>query len=196
METTTHQPGRGSGGGPKTEEGKRRVSLNALKHGFTAAAPHALEVLDFEPGVEFEPILEKAQAYFRPANRYGGGTRPPDSALLVEARAPGAVGGPQHRAQPLQAASGPLRLRSAEVRKAGRSPIAPRAPRFGEDAKMQRDLNQQNKLRHAQPTRKFVFKQPVFSSKTNFGSYWRCGVCSPLLGPNNLSRNICLPASV
>jgi hypothetical protein len=60
--------GSGNGGGAKTEEGKRRVSLNALKHGFTAEAPHVLETLDFEPGVEFHPILEKAQAYFRPAN--------------------------------------------------------------------------------------------------------------------------------
>jgi hypothetical protein len=60
--------GRGSGGGPKTEEGKRRVSLNALTHGFTAQAQHVLEALDYEPGAEFGPILEKAQAHFRPAN--------------------------------------------------------------------------------------------------------------------------------
>jgi len=60
--------GRGNGGGPKTEEGRRRASLNALKHGFRAEAPHALESLDFEPGVEFQPILEKAQAHFRPAD--------------------------------------------------------------------------------------------------------------------------------
>lgn len=60
--------GRGNGGGPKTEEGKRRVSLNALKHGFTAEAQHVLETLDFEPGAEFQPILEKAQAHFQPDN--------------------------------------------------------------------------------------------------------------------------------
>ncbi|MDO8589622.1 MAG: hypothetical protein Q7T82_21565 [Armatimonadota bacterium] len=58
----------GKGGGPKTEEGKRRASLNAMKHGFNAEAPHALEALDFEPGVEFRPILRKARGYFRPAN--------------------------------------------------------------------------------------------------------------------------------
>ena len=42
---------------------------------------------------------------------------------------------------------------------------APRDAGPGEDSKMQRDLNQPNKLRHAQPTRKFVLKQPVFGSK-------------------------------
>jgi hypothetical protein len=64
----TNGPGQGVGGGPKTEEGKRRVSLNAVTHGFTAEAPHVLEALDFEPGVEFQPILEKATAHFLPTD--------------------------------------------------------------------------------------------------------------------------------
>ena len=48
----------------------------------------------------------------------------------------------------------------------------------GQDTKMQRDLNSPNKLRHAQPTRKFVRKQPVFSSEQTWrktethGSEW------------------------
>jgi hypothetical protein len=58
----------GTGGGPKTEDGKKRASLNPMKHWFYAEARHALEALDFEPGVEFQPILEKARDYFQPAN--------------------------------------------------------------------------------------------------------------------------------
>ena len=60
--------GQGNGGGPKTEEGKRRASLNSLTHGFRAESLHAMEALDFEPGVEFGPILEKALASFQPAD--------------------------------------------------------------------------------------------------------------------------------
>jgi hypothetical protein len=60
--------GQGKGGGPRTEEGKMRVSQNALKHGFRAEAPHTLNALDYEPGAEFEPMLEKAKEYFQPTN--------------------------------------------------------------------------------------------------------------------------------
>ena len=60
--------GQGNGGGPKTEEGKRRASLNSLTHGFRAESTHAMDALEFEPGVEFRPILEKAQASFQPAD--------------------------------------------------------------------------------------------------------------------------------
>jgi len=60
--------GQGNGGGPKTEEGKNRSSLNAMQHGFYAEAPHALESLDSEQGVEFQPVLEKARGCFQPAD--------------------------------------------------------------------------------------------------------------------------------
>ena len=60
--------GQGHGGGPKTDEGKRRSSLNSLTHGLTAESDQALETLEYEPGVEFQPILEEAREYFKPAN--------------------------------------------------------------------------------------------------------------------------------
>ena len=64
----TNGLGQGRGGGPKTEEGKRRVSLNSLRHGLRAESPQALGALDYVPGAEFGPILEEARACFRPAN--------------------------------------------------------------------------------------------------------------------------------
>jgi hypothetical protein len=68
LTTNNQQPITVRRGGPRTEEGKRRASLNALKHGFYAEAPHAMDSLDFEPGVEFGPVLEKARACYQPEN--------------------------------------------------------------------------------------------------------------------------------
>ena len=55
-------------GGPKTEEGKKRSSLNALKHGLTARSPQALNVPEGETGVEFDWILRRMRRYYRPAD--------------------------------------------------------------------------------------------------------------------------------
>jgi hypothetical protein len=60
--------GQGHGGGPKTDEGKRRASLNSLRHGLAAESDHAMEALEYEPGVEFQPMLDEAPEYFMPAN--------------------------------------------------------------------------------------------------------------------------------
>jgi len=55
-------------GGPKTPEGKRRVSLNALKHGLTAESPQASQFVAEQIGVEYESILEEMRAYYQPTD--------------------------------------------------------------------------------------------------------------------------------
>ena len=52
--------------GPKTTKGKRRSSLNALKHGLRARAPHAVAAIEGDCRVEFQPYLDKAKAYYQP----------------------------------------------------------------------------------------------------------------------------------
>jgi len=52
--------------GPKTAEGKKRSSLNALKHGLHASAPHAVAAVESDCRVEFQPYLDKALAYYQP----------------------------------------------------------------------------------------------------------------------------------
>jgi len=54
--------------GPKTEEGKRRSSLNALKHGLTAKSRQAFDAMADESPIDFDPILETMRAHYRPAD--------------------------------------------------------------------------------------------------------------------------------
>ena len=55
-------------GGPVTEEGKKRSSLNALKHGLNARSRHAHEHMARETGIEYNAIVEEMYMHFRPAN--------------------------------------------------------------------------------------------------------------------------------
>jgi hypothetical protein len=57
-----------NGGGPKTAEGKKRSSLNALKHGLIAKSPHVLEVVAEQFYVPFEPILDEMRRHYYPTN--------------------------------------------------------------------------------------------------------------------------------
>ena len=54
--------------GPNTDEGKKRVSLNALKHGLTARSPQALAAMEERSAVRFQPVLESVLAYYAPAD--------------------------------------------------------------------------------------------------------------------------------
>jgi len=54
--------------GPNTPEGKKRSSLNALKHGLHARAPHALQLVAEQYHVDFEPILEKLRRHYCPCD--------------------------------------------------------------------------------------------------------------------------------
>ena len=51
-------------GGPKTPEGKRRVSLNAMKHGLTASSNQGLERIAETIGTDFETILDLMRTYY------------------------------------------------------------------------------------------------------------------------------------
>lgn len=55
-------------GGPATAEGKRKSSLNALKHGLTAQSPHALERIAEDAGVTFEEVLAEMVRHYQPAD--------------------------------------------------------------------------------------------------------------------------------
>ena len=55
-------------GGPRTPEGKKRSSLNALKHGLHAQSPHALDKVSEAHGVPFDEILEEMTRHYRPAD--------------------------------------------------------------------------------------------------------------------------------
>lgn len=53
-------------GGPKTPEGKRRSSLNAMKHAMFATSEQAMEALKEEIGRNFEDLLQELRAHFKP----------------------------------------------------------------------------------------------------------------------------------
>ena len=61
-------PTRRPGGGPKTEEGKKRSSLNALKHGLKARSPQAYERMVEEIGYGYDQIVEEMYRHFCPAD--------------------------------------------------------------------------------------------------------------------------------
>ena len=52
--------------GPRTEEGKKRSSLNAMKHGLTAQSAHALERLAEELHVNSREIHERMRLHYQP----------------------------------------------------------------------------------------------------------------------------------
>jgi hypothetical protein len=58
------------GGGPRTEEGKNRVSLNALKHGLSARSPQALSAIaqECESEAAFEEIFSAISDYYCPSD--------------------------------------------------------------------------------------------------------------------------------
>jgi hypothetical protein len=55
--------------GPRTEEGKRRSSLNSLRHGMRAESPQALQAIEQEIGVTFDEIHQEMREHFRPADK-------------------------------------------------------------------------------------------------------------------------------
>ncbi len=63
-------------GGPRTAAGKRRSSINALRHGLTATSPQALEAIAQACKASFTEILEEISNHYRPAD--------PIEARLVE----------------------------------------------------------------------------------------------------------------
>jgi len=65
MHTTTSRKGIG---GPRTPEGKRRVSINALKHGLCAESPQGLQEVARMIGRQFEDILGEMLAHYHPAD--------------------------------------------------------------------------------------------------------------------------------
>ena len=52
--------------GPRTPEGKKRSSLNSLKHGLTAQSAHALHEVAEQCGVPFDDILEEMNRHYQP----------------------------------------------------------------------------------------------------------------------------------
>ena len=55
--------------GPNTEEGKRKVSLNALKHGLHAKSPQARQAIEAEAEVSYEKALDMARTTYWPADQ-------------------------------------------------------------------------------------------------------------------------------
>jgi len=59
MSTTTKS-------GPRTPQGKKRSSLNALKHGLSARSPHGLDEIARVHGISFAQTLDKMTGHYRP----------------------------------------------------------------------------------------------------------------------------------
>jgi len=55
-------------GGPRTPEGKKKSSLNALKHGLYAKSSHALDDITNAHGVDFRNVLDQMNRHYRPAD--------------------------------------------------------------------------------------------------------------------------------
>lgn len=53
-------------GGPKTAAGRRRVSLNAVKHGYYAKTEAAMEVLAEKVGRDYNDLLAELREHFMP----------------------------------------------------------------------------------------------------------------------------------
>lgn len=64
--TTTTTTDRKGIGGPKTEEGRRRVSQNALKHGFYAKSKEAMDAIAGLIGYSYIDILQGMCEHYRP----------------------------------------------------------------------------------------------------------------------------------
>jgi hypothetical protein len=54
-------------GGPKTEEGKRKSSMNALKHGLTAKATESRALIE-ECDQEYYQVYEQVASHYMPAD--------------------------------------------------------------------------------------------------------------------------------
>ena len=54
------------GGGPKTLEGKKRSSMNALKHGLTARSAIAQKAIEEKCGPDFQELFEQIRAQYQP----------------------------------------------------------------------------------------------------------------------------------
>jgi len=54
--------------GPRTRVGKKRSSLNALKHGLTARSRHALAEIAQQHGVPFDETLDEMNRHYQPAD--------------------------------------------------------------------------------------------------------------------------------
>lgn len=61
-------PSRKGIGGPKTPEGKLKVSLNAMKHGLRAESPQAQQCISKSLGASFDEVHNEMRAYYRPAD--------------------------------------------------------------------------------------------------------------------------------
>lgn len=53
-------------GGPKTTEGKKKVSQNARKHGLYASTAERLEAVEKTIGCSYEDTLDRMRVYYKP----------------------------------------------------------------------------------------------------------------------------------
>lgn len=53
-------------GGPKTPEGKKKVSQNARKHGLYASCVEGLEAVEEVIGCSYDDTLDRMRAYYKP----------------------------------------------------------------------------------------------------------------------------------